>query len=412
MRPEASEWYIGMELGNEWTQVSRYHRNLPEPETISTIVGTELYQIPTAICKRKATGKWCLGEEASRAAEAGEGAYVDYLLEKALKRESVFLDREYLAEDLLLVFLRKVFRMVLPPQGAEGVEKCVFSIEEVTDGMVALLRDMAAKLGFSKGQVIIQDHRESFYAYAVCQEPELWQYDSMLFSCSGEEIWMKQLVCNKRTKPKIAEVDEICLGKLPENVKDWDIAFSRMAQDAMSGRIVSSVYLIGSGFEGNWMKESLQVICRGRRAFQGKNLYTKGACYAGMLAVHQEQAETVYFCEYKVQEHILIKASKGDKTYFYPLLEAGCNRHQIDKKLRILLEGEPALELWLQKPGSREAKIESLELPDLPMEEQGRCRLLLSLYAGEEGRILLNMQDIGWGDLSAGSGREWEYEVG
>ena len=67
MRPEASEWYIGMELGNEWTQVSRYHRNLPEPETISTIVGTELYQIPTAICKRKATGKWCLGEEASRA---------------------------------------------------------------------------------------------------------------------------------------------------------------------------------------------------------------------------------------------------------------------------------------------------------------------------------------------------------
>lgn len=131
MRPEGDEWYIGVELGNQYTLISRYHRNLPEPETISTIMGTELYQIPTAICKRKATGKWCFGEEASRVAEEGEGAYVDYLLEKALRGETVLLDREYQAGDLLLVFLRKVFRMALPPQGAEAVEKCVFSMEEV-----------------------------------------------------------------------------------------------------------------------------------------------------------------------------------------------------------------------------------------------------------------------------------------
>ena len=219
-------------------------------------------------------------------------------------------------------------------------------------------------------------------------------------------------MCNKRTKPKIAEVEEVCLGKLPENVREWDISFSRMVQDAMSGRIVSAIYLIGGGFEGNWMKESLQIICRGRRAFQGKNLYTKGACYAGMLATHQEQAETVYFCEYKIQEHILLKVTKGDKTYFYPLLEAGCNQHQIGKQLRILLEGEPALELWVQRPGSQEARIESLELTELPMEDAGRCRLALSLYTGEEGKILLNMRDIGWGQLSPGSGKEWEYEIG
>lgn len=412
MRPTAGEWYIGIELGNSWTQVSCYHQNLAEPETISTVTGTELYQIPTAICKRKSTGKWCFGEEASRMAESGEGVYVEYLLDKALKKEKVFLDREYQARDLLLVFLKKVLRIALPSKGVEVVTKCVFSLREVTNELVALLRDMSMKLGIQKEQLVIQDHRESFYAYAVCQEPALWQYDVLLFSCSGEEIWLKHLLCNKRTKPKIAEVEEVCLGKLPENVREWDISFSRMVQDAMSGRIVSAIYLIGSGFEGNWMKESLQIICRGRRAFQGKNLYTKGACYAGMLATHQEQAETVYFCEYKIQEHILLKVTKGDKTYFYPLLEAGCNQHQIGKQLRILLEGEPALELWVQRPGSQEARIESLELTELPMEDAGRCRLALSLYTGEEGKILLNMRDIGWGQLSPGSGKEWEYEIG
>ena len=195
-------------------------------------------------------------------------------------------------------------------------------------------------------------------------------------------------------------------------MREWDITFAHMVQNAMSGRIVSSVYLIGSGFEGNWMKESLQVICRGKRAFQGKNLYTKGACYAGMLEVHQEEADTVYFCEYKIQEHIFLKVTRGDDTGFYPLLEAGCNRHQIEKKLRILLEGEGTLDLWMQKPGSREAKIESLELPELLSSDMERYRLSLSLYSGEEGKILLNIRDMGWGELLPGTGREWEYEIG
>ncbi|MCI8483631.1 MAG: hypothetical protein HFH41_04740 [Lachnospiraceae bacterium] len=412
MKPASGEWYIGIELGSKWTQISAYHGKMTEPETKSTVTGAELYRIPTAICKRKLTGKWCFGEEASRIAESKEGIYVDYLLDRALKGETVRMDKDYQAEDLLLVFLRKVLRIALPAKGVEGVTKCVFSIPEVTEEWVNLLERMAKALEFREEQITIQDHRESFYAYVVCQDPGLWQYDSMLFSCNGEEIWMKQLSCNKKTKPQIAEVEEVCLGKLPEDVKEWDLAFARMLQDGMSGRIVSSVYLIGSGFEGDWMKESLKVICRGRRAFQGKNLYTKGACYSGMMEIHQEQADTVYFCEYKIEEHTFIKVIKGDETYFYPLLEAGKNRHQVKKNLRILLEGEPLLELWVQKPGSREAKIESLELSELPVSETERCRLALSLFSGEEGSILLNIQDMGWGELHPGSGREWEYEIG
>jgi len=412
MKPAAGEWYIGIDAGSRWTQISCYHGNLTEPETRSTVAGTELYRIPTAICKRRISGKWCFGEEASRMAETGEGIYVDDLLNRALKKETILLDKEYQAEDLLLVFFRKVLRIALPAKGVEAVTRCVFSIKEVTDELVALLKHMGRELGLTGQQLVVQDHRESFYAYAVCQEPELWQYDVVLFSCSGAEIWMKHLVCNKKTRPEIAEVEEVCLGRLPEDVREWDITFAHMVQNAMSGRIVSSVYLIGSGFEGNWMKESLQVICRGKRAFQGKNLYTKGACYAGMLEVHQEEADTVYFCEYKIQEHIFLKVTRGDDTGFYPLLEAGCNRHQIEKKLRILLEGEGTLDLWMQKPGSREAKIESLELPELLSSDMERYRLSLSLYSGEEGKILLNIRDMGWGELLPGTGREWEYEIG
>lgn len=412
MKPAEEEWYIGIEAGTKWTQVSCYHRNLTEPETKSTVAGTELYRIPTAICKRKLTGQWCFGEEGGRLKKNGEGIYADNLLNRALGQETVMLDKEYQAVDLLLVFMRKVLRIALPARGTEAVTKCVFSLEKVTQELVSLFRDMAPKLGLTKEQLVIQDNRESFYAYAVCQKPELWQYDVILFSNSSQGVWQQHLSCDRKTKPRLAAVEETYLGKLPEELKKKDQAFAEMVQNAIAGKIVSTVYLVGSGFEGNWMKESLQVVCRGRRAFQGKNLYTKGACYAGMLTVHQEKAETVYFCDYKVKEHIFIKMTKGDGTYFYPLVEAGSNHHQIEKELRILLQGEAVLELWMQKPGSREARIESLELPGLLVPDTGRCRLFLSLCAGEGEEILLKIKDMGWGELYPGSGQEWEYEIG
>ena len=185
-----------------------------------------------------------------------------------------------------------------------------------------------------------------------------------------------------------------------------------MISKVLAGRIVSAIYLIGSGFEGGWMKDSLKMVCKGRRAFQGKNLYTRGACYAGMLQNRQEEADTVYFCEYKVMEHVSLKITKGDETYFYPLAEAGCNHHQIEKNLRIMLEGEPSLELWFQMPGSREARIESLELPGLPVSEWERGRLNLWITPGKGGRMILKIQDLGFGTIKRGTGLEWEYELG
>lgn len=159
------------------------------------------------------------------------------------------------------------------------------------------------------------------------------------------------------------------------------------------------------------MKDSLQLICRNRRAFQGKNLYTKGACYAGLLQEHKDKAKTVYFGDYKVRENIMLATVRGEVEFFYMLVEAGSNRHQIDKELRILLEGAPSLEIWLQEPGSKEARIESLELTGLEVSRQERSRLSLHICGSEEGRLLLKVQDLGWGQMCPSRGLEWSFEL-
>lgn len=411
MRPTKKEWYIGIEAGRQWTQISCYHAGVPEPETKSTLAGTELYQIPTAICKRKQSGQWCFGEEGRRLAETGEGYYVADLLKRAFQKEIVTLDREYAAEELLGVFFRKLLRLALPAEGIGAVTKCVFSLEKVSPEAVGFFRQFAGKLGFSEEQVQIQDHRESFYAYVVSQEPSLWKHQVLLLEEEGKGVYCRLFSCNRKTNPMIVEVGEAFLGKLPEDASLRDREFTEMVKKVLTGRIVSAAYLIGSGFEGDWMDMSLQLICRNRRAFQGKNLYTRGACYAGMLKVHQEDAETVYFCDYKVRANMMLKAVNGDVEFFYPVVEAGSNRHQIDKEIRILLEGEPVLEIWVQEPGSKEARIESLELSGLVSAQQERCRLSLHFFCGEDGKILLKVQELSWGPMRPGREQEWSFEL-
>ncbi len=97
--------------------------------------------------------------------------------------------------------------------------------------------------------------------------------------------------------------------------------------------------------------------------------------------------------------------------FFCPLVEAGSNLHQISKELRILLEGEPVLEIWMQAPGSKEARIESLELTGLTIAEGERARLSLSLSGGEDGQILLKVKELGWGQMQPPRGLAWEFEL-
>lgn len=411
MRPTKEEWYIGIEAGSQWTQVSCYHAGMEEPETKSTLAGSELYQIPTAICKRKQGGQWCIGEEGRRLSQSEEGYYATDLLRRAFRKETVTMDRAYAAEDLLSVFFRKLLRLALPPKGIGAVTKCVFSLEEITEESVAFLYDFAERLGFRREQIQIQDNRESFYAYVVSQEPSLWKQQVLLFEEEGNGVYCRALSCSHRTQPAIAEVGEAFLGELPEDGGQKDRAFAGMVKQALAGRIVSAAYLIGSGFEGDWMKESLQLVCRNRRAFQGKNLYTKGACYAGVLWEHGDDVQTVYFCDYKVRENIMLKAVRGDMEFFCPLVEAGSNCHQVDKRLRVLMEGEPTLEVWLQEPGSREARVESMELSGLAGSGQERRRLSLHVFCKEKGKIFLKAQDLGTCSSRASGGQEWEFEI-
>lgn len=79
--------YIGIDLNDSYAMVSFATTEHPEPETVSSVAGSEIFQIPLAVCMASASGQWVYGDEAIRFEKADMGKCESHLLTRALQRD-------------------------------------------------------------------------------------------------------------------------------------------------------------------------------------------------------------------------------------------------------------------------------------------------------------------------------------
>lgn len=114
-------FYLGIDLDDQYAVISSYELNKKEPETFSAIAGSEIYQIPALITKKKGIGQWFVGEEAVRLAIAQGEEANGRLLSRAVGGEKVFVDGEtYPAEELLTLYLKKTDTTGMRPRQKMG----------------------------------------------------------------------------------------------------------------------------------------------------------------------------------------------------------------------------------------------------------------------------------------------------
>ena len=58
---------IGYDLGDNYAQISYYLPSAEDVETLAVVAGSEQYNIPMMLCKRKGISQWFYGKEAVRA---------------------------------------------------------------------------------------------------------------------------------------------------------------------------------------------------------------------------------------------------------------------------------------------------------------------------------------------------------
>ena len=401
--------YVGIDINDRYAMISYYKLNMDEPETVSTIAGSEYYQIPTLLAKRKALGQWYYGDDARKMAKTSEVICVDSLLKRAVNGEKIRIDDEtYEAWKLLAMFLKKVMDLPQKLGNTVGCDRLILSVERLSRANMEVFWKIAPTLGLLPEQFMVIDHKESFYYFALSQPESLWIHDVYLFENDGKNVHYYGLKRNTRTAPQVVSIKESIKTPLDDR-KDEE--FLHILQKAFENQIITIVYLVGEGFEGGWMKDSLTYICRGRRAFMGNNLYSKGACYAGFIRDHQENWNCIYMGENEMKFNLSLKIRDRGELSFYTLISAGKNWFETTGECEVILSGSGEIDFWKQLPNSREAVIETLELTDLPSRPDRTTRLRITATPVSDEKIEVKIRDLGFGEIYRSTDKVWRYTM-
>ena len=416
---------VGYDLGREQAQISYCGLEESEPETVSAVAGTEQYNIPALLCKRSGVSQWYYGKEAVKFAEQEEGILVEDLLTLAERGEDVLVEGEVFDPvALLTLFVKRSLSLLGMRIPLNQIEAFMFTVEELTPRIVDVLGKVAAGLQLKAGHIAFQNYSESFYAYTLHQEKEIWKKDVVIFEYH-HFLKMLCLECNRRTRPQVVFIERRDFPGVERRVwkeeeagrqlqmEELDALFLHLAGEALSGRMVSTVFLLGDGFKESWMKESLKFLCRNRRVFQGNNLYSKGACYGMRERINpgREWQEYVYLGDEKLKSNIGLRALRQGEDSYFAVLDAGTNWYEAFSEFEIILEEGNTVEFVITPLTGGNVTNRSVSLDGLP-ERPGRTTSLnVQVEMASVNQAVVTVSDLGFGELFKSSGKAWTRTI-
>ena len=409
MEGNAMLLYIGIDIDKDDTMLSFFHEGMEEPETVSTVIGSEHFRIKTVLSKRKGMGQWYFGEDGKEKEAAGIAVPVPELYESALNNKRVTVDGEiYSARELFLIFMKKI--LSLPGRSCMNApeKKITFTLDHIGREEIELFQYVGNALSLDKDRINLTDRRESFYYYALSQEESLYLRDVLLLDYDGSRMFSVLLSRNENTTPQVVNLVKTNLNA-PR--LDRDNEFLRILENILQGKAISSVYLIGEGFDGDWMKESIGYLCKNRRVFMGKNLYSKGACYAGYIKDGKQEWPFVFIGDNELKMNVSLKVSDKNKMKFITLCTAGDSWFDAKGECECILDGEPEIAVWIQKPDSREASMKVFTLTDIPERENRTTRVRINAIPESDKDIRIEIKDLGFGEIVTSSNKSWTYRL-
>lgn len=403
---------IGYDINAKMCQISYYNEKTQEPETVDTGIEKENNQIPLVMNYYKET--WTYGRQARRMSTVRDSICVEGIWECALGNRKIEVDgQEYEGVQLLTDFVKYTLN------GFEEIESITFTVPEKNEDIRVLLKGIGQKLGVAKENIYVQDYKESFCHYMFNQPKELWQYEAALFYCDEDVIRAYMLRELKNSSQKSREsfvtVDKVADARMEEleavypvlhveKAKAADEHFKRFIQSVFNKKMISSVFLTGDGFENNWYPNSLRVLCNGRRAFMGNNLYSKGACYTAQRRKEEQSDAPVYLDETKLTEQISVRMRVNGEEGWYPLVSWGNHWYESDRQLEVLLGDTEDIEIHVDSLVTGRHLVESVSLKGLPDRKNYALRLKISTFFSDEKTCHIIFEDMGFGEFFAPSG--------
>lgn len=286
---------------------------------------------------------------------------------------------------------------------SEG-EKIVISFSQPAPGKIKTIRQILMDAGFPGEKIRIISRENAFVHYVMGQEASLYEHTVLLFDFDGKELYGYRLEHSKKKMPKKFQVESqligsfSLLGDLRQKGKVFDEHFASIARQLLSKEVVSAVYLTGKGFEGDWLSKSLNVLCNGRRAFIGQNLFSGGCCYFGLEKEDRKKDFMICAPETVVYDSGVIDSAQEE--IFVPITKAGDAWYETRGSLEIIPERGGKIDIVFSSTLLGEKQVESVDISALPQRPRKTGRLFVEVIFLGSKHGLITIRDLGFGAFS------------
>lgn len=411
---------LGIDLNLEYTQVTYWHQSVKEPMTL----GLEEHTLLAPGLRQDENEFWSLWDAGSAVPEEEHtdlhripGVFEAVEAGEPIENNGTVFE----PEELLAIYLKEcIAGLKLLTENTRL--QVMISVRQLSEALNQVLIRALLRLGVDRKQIYVQDYLSSFFYYTINQKKELWMQDVALISYEERSIVGYILRIDRSTKPAIARVepvarqpmnDEVRAGRTDEEwKKEKDRLFFELLKKLFERRTVSVSYLMGDYFNKSWAVRSIQFLCSGRRAYQGMNLYSMGACYAAMeRAGIKPGGEIIFGGNDMVERNIGMEMCVRGKENYYPLVNAGVNWYEVHHVCEFIPHGEREVRVISRPMTPGDPVIHSMRLPGLPRRPDRATRLRMTIYFSSPSSCHIEIEDLGFGGLYKSSGLSWSREI-
>ena len=130
-----------------------------------------------------------------------------------------------------------------------------------------------------------------------------------------------------------------------------------------------------------------------------------------MVRDNEDEWPFIYMGENEMKFNISLKVRSNNSFEFFSLIHAGKNWFESGGQCEVILDGTPEIDFWKQLPYSKEAKIETLELTDLPNRPNKTTRLRITAKPVSDDKVSIEIKDLGFGELFRSTDKTWKYTM-
>lgn len=409
---------LGYDLCNDYIQISCYNQKTQDMDTICYIGEKMLERIPTVLCRLYDEGaSWVCGYEAWKAVNEQRGVLVENFVDALEPKKEITVDGDYYSSaELTRIFIIESLKLVNKYYPHWEVDHLTISVETLGKNTIKALEPLYDMMHLAPESLTVINHVTAYEHYALNQKKELWQHDVGLFDYSRRGMTYYHLTISKKRKPIAAKALTIPLQEYFDGSEiglmappELDRRFLEAVRKVTANKIISTVYLTGEGFEGDWAKISLKTLCHHRKGFIGSNIFSRGACYyslrdAGLLP----EDNFVALNEDVLSKSIYIQGSIHREIVNEELVTAGQVWYDVHAETFFIPDGMDHVTLHLMDYLTRSERSIPISLEDTETDKERPDKtrqMALQLDFEDASHCHIRVTDQGFGEFYPPSGQ-------